>query len=104
MIKLRTIITSLAFASLCPLSISAQKLQVGSYTFKDGSIYTGDMTNNKPNGKGRTQFRNGDVYEGFYLKGKRNGDVSETGNGITNKDALAIQKYCLQIITELPEK
>ena len=74
MIKLRTIITSLAFASLCPLSISAQKLQVGSYTFKDGSIYTGDMTNNKPNGKGRTQFRNGDVYEGFYLKGKRNGD------------------------------
>ena len=38
------------------------------------------------------------------LQGKRNGDVSETGNGITNKDALAIQKYCLQIITELPEK
>ncbi len=37
-------------------------------------------------------------------QGQKNGDVSENGNGITNKDALAIQKYCLELIKELPEK
>ena len=37
-------------------------------------------------------------------KGMLNVDVSENGNGITNKDALAIQKFCLMLISELPEK
>ena len=37
-------------------------------------------------------------------QGQLNGDVSENGNGLTNMDALAIQKYCLQLITTLPEK
>ena len=37
--------------ALATFNLSAQKLQVGSFTFKDGSVYTGDMTNNKPNGK-----------------------------------------------------
>lgn len=36
-------------------------------------------------------------------QGRANADVSESGNGITNSDALSIQKYCLSIITELPE-
>lgn len=36
-------------------------------------------------------------------RGQKNGDVSESGNGLTNKDALAIQKYMLKIISTLPE-
>lgn len=36
-------------------------------------------------------------------QGKANGDVNSRGDGITNMDALSIQKYKLQIITELPE-
>ena len=36
-------------------------------------------------------------------KGKINADVSESGNGLTNKDALAVQKYMLKIIPTLPE-
>ena len=36
-------------------------------------------------------------------KGRINGDVSENGNGLTNKDALAIQKFCLELIDKLPE-
>ena len=35
--------------------------------------------------------------------GQNRGDVESRGNGITNKDALAIQKYKLQLITSLPE-
>ena len=35
--------------------------------------------------------------------GRYNGDVSENGNGITNMDALAIQKYLLDLIQTLPE-
>jgi len=36
-------------------------------------------------------------------QGKKNGDVSNCGDGLTNMDALAIQKYMLDLIKELPE-
>ena len=35
-------------------------------------------------------------------KGKKNADVSETGDDLTNRDALAIQKYLLHL-GDLPE-
>ena len=47
------------------------EIKIGNYTFKDGSVYTGEMKGRKPNGKGKTVFKNGDVYEGEYIKGKR---------------------------------
>ena len=37
-------------------------------------------------------------------KGSKNADCSDVGDGVTNKDALAIQKYKLGIIKSLPEK
>ena len=49
------------------------EIKIGNYTFKDGSVYTGEMKGRKPNGKGKTVFKNGDVYEGEYIKGKREG-------------------------------
>lgn len=36
-------------------------------------------------------------------QGLKNGDVSGNGDGITNNDALAIQKYKLNLIDSLPE-
>lgn len=36
-------------------------------------------------------------------QGKNNADVNEAGNGLTNLDALAIQKYLLGILSKLPE-
>lgn len=36
-------------------------------------------------------------------QGLRNSDVSNTGDGITNKDSLAIQRYILNLIPQLPE-
>ena len=36
-------------------------------------------------------------------KGLKNADVSGNGDGITNNDALAIQKYKLNLISSLPE-
>ena len=36
-------------------------------------------------------------------QGQKNGDVSENGNGVTNRDALSIQRYCLKLIDKLPE-
>ena len=35
-------------------------------------------------------------------EGKANGDCSNTGDGITNADALAIQRYKLQLVSKLP--
>lgn len=36
-------------------------------------------------------------------QGHRNSDVSNTGDGLTNKDSLAIQRYILKLIPQLPE-
>lgn len=36
-------------------------------------------------------------------KGQDNGDVSDRGDGITVRDALAIQKYMLKLVSNLPE-
>ena len=53
--------------------VFSTEIKIGTYTFKDGSTYTGEMKGRKPNGKGRTVFKTGDVYEGEYVKGKREG-------------------------------
>ena len=37
------------------------------------------------------------------LQGVRNGDCAGNGDGLTPKDALAVQKFILELITELPE-
>jgi len=52
----------------------AQKPKEGKYTFKDGSIYNGQLINKIPNGKGKTTFKTGDTYEGEYRDGKRQGE------------------------------
>ena len=62
--------TSLIFC-LFVLSSSAQKIRIGTYVFKDGGEYQGELFRGKPYGKGVTKYKNGDVYEGEYVKGKR---------------------------------
>lgn len=52
-------------------STFSSEIKIGTYTFKDnGAVYTGEIKGRKPNGKGKTVFKNGDVYEGEYVKGK----------------------------------
>ena len=36
-------------------------------------------------------------------QGMLNGDCSDVGSGITNLDALAVQRYLLKLIEKLPE-
>ena len=38
-------------------TVSAQ-IKIGNYTFKDGSEYVGELKGKKPNGKGKTTFKN----------------------------------------------
>ncbi|MBR4627142.1 MAG: cellulase family glycosylhydrolase [Ruminococcus sp.] len=42
--------------------------------------------------------------DGITEKGEKNADVFNTGDGVTNKDALTIQKYKLGLLTEFPPK
>jgi len=42
-------------------------------TFKNGSIYEGEILNRMPDGKGKLTFPDGSVYEGEFLSGKRHG-------------------------------
>lgn len=58
---------------LLPQIASSQKIVLGSCYTADKGLYQGEMLGNKPHGKGKTDFANGDVYEGEYEKGKRQG-------------------------------
>ena len=49
---------------LIPYYAEAQKITLGSCTTKDGGSYKGEMLGSKPNGKGETTYKNGDVYKG----------------------------------------
>ena len=60
------------FLLTIPATVNAQ-IKIGNYTFKDGGEYTGEMKSRKPNGKGKTVYKNGDAYEGEYVKGLREG-------------------------------
>ena len=48
-------------------------IKIGNYTFKDGSVYTGEMKGRKPNGKGKTVFKTVMSMKEEYIKGKREG-------------------------------
>ena len=56
------------------LSVSAQ-MSLGYYKFKDGAEYTGELKGRRPNGKGKTVFKNGDTYEGEYVKGQQKDNI-----------------------------
>lgn len=43
-------------------------------------IYTGEWSNDAPNGQGRAVYENGNVYEGEWKDGSPNGYGTETGN------------------------
>ena len=55
------------------ISMSAQKLTLGTCTTRDGGEYKGEMVAGKPHGKGKATYKNGNWYEGQYAKGKREG-------------------------------
>ena len=59
----------LLFCAALPLICSAQKITLGSCETKDGGTYQGEMASGKPHGKGKTVYKNGDTYEGEYVKG-----------------------------------
>ena len=68
---LRYIVTTII--ATATLTVSAQKITLGSCTMKDGGQYQGEMQAGKPHGKGKTVWKDGDVFEGEYVHGKRQG-------------------------------
>ena len=60
----RYITTILALSLLLP--VGAQKMTLGTSKTKDGGDYNGELQAGKPHGKGRTVYKNGNVYEGEY--------------------------------------
>ena len=65
----KRILTSLFI--IAPLFIWAQRVSLGSCITQDGGQYKGEIVSGRPHGKGTTIYKNGDVYEGEYIKGKR---------------------------------
>ena len=56
--QMKTYIFSMIIAML-PLTAGAQKITLGSATTKDGGEYQGEMMSGKPQGKGKTIYKNG---------------------------------------------
>lgn len=44
------------------------EIKIGNYTFKDGSVYTGEMKGRKPNGKGKRSLKWGCLRRGIYQR------------------------------------
>lgn len=40
---------------------------------KNGTIYEGNWLKDKPNGKGKEKWKEGAVFEGLYVDGKKEG-------------------------------
>lgn len=78
-------------------TLATAQIKIGNYTFKDGGEYTGELKGRKPNGKGKTIYKNGNTYEGEYIKGKREGNGTYTfhveksmwGNGSRTSNTAA---------------
>ena len=59
-------------------TLATAQIKIGNYTFKDGGEYTGELKGRKPNGKGKTIYKNGNTYEEEYIKGTRDGNRTYT--------------------------
>ena len=59
-------------------TMATAQIKIGNYSFKDGSEYTGELKGRKPNGKGKTVFKNGTFMKESVIKGKREGDGTYT--------------------------
>ncbi len=53
--------------------VNSQRQGQGTYTFKNGEVYTGQFTNNAFTGKGKLVYPGGEIYEGDFLDNERNG-------------------------------
>ena len=71
-------ILALLMISLCPSYSMGQKsnITLGSCEVSEGNLrgqYKGQMLGGKPHGKGSVVYSNGDIYDGEFEKGKRQG-------------------------------
>ena len=48
---------------------------IGTFTFSNGSVYSGDFVNGVSHGEGVFTFPDGAVYEGEFKNGKKMGRV-----------------------------
>jgi len=51
---------------------------IGTLSFSNGDIYTGEFNYGKPNGKGAFTYGNGDSYSGAVVEGQRHGSGTYT--------------------------
>ena len=65
-------IVTLLFACI-PTFCLSQKITLGTCVTRDQGDYKGEMVAGKPHGKGKAVYKNGNWYEGEYVKGKRQG-------------------------------
>ena len=67
------------------------EIKIGNYTFKDGSVYTGEMKGRKPNGKGKTVFKNSNI-------------PTETSMTVTGQMISSMEKVLIFSIREIATK
>ena len=79
-----TFINNLKYEGYIKNGILQSQNEESTLTFKDGTIYTGEIKNNKISGKGKYFFPTGSTYIGEVLNGYRNGKgIYNTIEGIS---------------------
>lgn len=55
--------------SLSTTTWAGDDIHVGTYTYKDKSVYYGDVRSGRPYGYGECEYSDGSHYEGNFIKG-----------------------------------
>ena len=90
------------------VQLKCKVLKKGNYVYGDanidGTVDISDAVLIMQNLSNPSKYgENGTDKAHITAKGIKYGDVSGNGDGLTNKDALAIQRYMLKLISSLPE-
>ncbi len=70
------------------------RMKNGTYIWKSGDIYVGEMQMGKRNGSGKKTYINGEIIEGFWYNGEKHGLIKRTNN---NNIYYSIWRYGLRI-------
>ena len=82
---------------MCPLCHHVCSWRI----LKDGTLYEGEVFADIPHGYGKAEYKNGDVYKGYWNRGQRSGQgVLIYNNGSVSE----FRKEFEEILTDIKER
>lgn len=80
------------------------RMKKGTYTWRSGDIYVGEMEMGQRNGFGKKTYVSGKKVEGFWHNGKKHGLIKETINNSTYHSIWRYGSYIVEWKDFIPNK